>query len=286
MSKPSRGVVAVGGLSLVTRSTPASASSADSSALRSAIGAWLAGVDAAICAVASQPFPPDIGRDIANAGIDLSRVRIRTEDGALPQGDMDPTVDQLASLSPNWSVHVCSLSVARQREIVRAVTRRGALVTLDAPVLNGTVSPDAHEILELAAEADAFIPGRREIERLWPGQPPREVLRMFGRRGVRAAVIKLGISGSIGIRDATISWMPAFPITPTGITRGGDVYAGAFAAIFSIDRNLPRAMAWATAAASLVLESAMPLDQLTEFARRTVEHRARMLEADTRRDRS
>ncbi|HVH65302.1 MAG TPA: carbohydrate kinase family protein [Candidatus Acidoferrum sp.] len=282
MSKPSRGVVAVGGLSLVARSTPASASSADSSALRSAIGAWLAGVDAAICAVTSQPLPADISRDIANAGIDLSRVQLRAEDG----GDMDPTVDQLASLSPNWSVHVCTMPVARQREIVRAAARRGALVTLDAPLLNGTVRPDTSEILELAAEADAFVPGRTEVERLWPGQPPREVLRMFGRRGVRAAVIKLGVSGSIGIRDATISWMPAFPITPSGITGGGDVYAGAFAAIFSIDRNLPRAMAWATAAASLVLESAIILDQTTDFARRTVQYRARMLEADTRRDRS
>ena len=225
-----------------------------------------------------------MGRDIAGAGIDLSRVQIRTEDGARSQRDLNPTIDQLASLSPNWSVHVCSMPFARQQEFVRAATRRAALVTLDAPLLNGTVSPAPHEILELAAEVDTFVPGRKDVERLWPGQPPREVLRMFGRRGVRAAVIKLGVGGSIGIRDGTICWMPAFPVTPSGIASGGDAYGGGFAAVFSIDRNLPRAMAWATAAASLVLESAMLLDQLTEFARRTVEYRARMLEADTRRD--
>jgi sugar/nucleoside kinase (ribokinase family) len=107
---------------------------------------------------------------------------------------------------------------------------------------------------------------------------------MLARRGVRAAVIKLGVGGSIGIREGAISRMPAFPVTASGATSGGEAYGGAFTARFSIDRNLPRAMAWATAAASAILESSMVLDQLTEFARRTAEFRARMLEADIRRE--
>ena len=263
---------------------PASASSADGSALRSAVGAWLAGADAAICAITTHDFPSDLSLDITRAGIDLSRVRASTDNDASLHGEIDPTVDQLASIGPDWAVHVCGLAVTHQREIVRAVTHRAALVTLDGPTFHASGQASATEVLELAEECDAFLPGRGEVERLWPGQPPREVLRMLARRGVRAAVIKLGVGGSIGIRDGAISWMAAFPVTASGATSGGDAYGGAFAARFSIDRNLPRAMAWATAAASVVVESFMLVDQLAEFSRRTVEYRARMLEADVRRE--
>ncbi|HET9848199.1 MAG TPA: PfkB family carbohydrate kinase [Candidatus Dormibacteraeota bacterium] len=263
---------------------PASASSADGSALRSAVGAWLAGAEVAVCAITAQDFASELSLDITRAGIDVSRVRAGTDTEASLHGEIDPTVDQLGSIGPDWAVHVCGVAVARQREIVRAVTHRAALITLDGPSLSAHTQAPATEVLELAGECDAFLPGRGEVERLWPGQPPREVLRMLARRGVRAAVIKLGVGGSIGIRDGIISWMPAFPVTASGATSGGDAYAGAFAARFSIDRNLPRAMAWATAAASVVVESFMLLDQLTEFARRTVEYRARMLEADIRRE--
>ena len=284
MSKPSRGVVAVGGLSHVVRSAPASASSADGSALRSAVGAWLVGADAAICAITSQDFPTELSLDISRAGIDLSRVGSGPNQDASLHGEVDPTVDQLASIGPEWSVHVCGMPLERQRELVRAATHRAALVTIDGPSLQGRARAEPTNTLELASECDAFLPGRREVEQLWPGQPPREVLRLLGRRGVRAAVIKLGVGGSIGIRDNTISWMPAFPVTASRATSGGDAYAGAFGARFSIDRNLPRAMAWATAAASVIVESSMVIDQLTEFARQTVEYRARMLEADIRRE--
>jgi sugar/nucleoside kinase (ribokinase family) len=276
--------VAVGGLSVIVRSTPASASSADGSALRSAVGAWLVGADAAICAITAADFPTELSRDVSRAGVDLSRVRAASDHDVSPHGEIDPTVDQLASVGPDWSVHVCGMPPARQREILRAVTHRAALVTLDGASLPGRGRAERTDILELAADSDAFLPGRGEVEQLWPGQPPREVLRMLARRGVRAAVIKLGVGGSIGIRDGAVSWMPAFPVTASGATSGGDAYGGAFAAKFSIDRNLPRAMAWATAAASVVVESFMVLDLLTEFARRTVEYRARMLEADIRRE--
>lgn len=263
---------------------PASASSADGSALRSAVGAWLVGADAAICAITSQDFPAERSLEISRAGIDMSRVRSGSAHDASPHGEIDPTVDQLASIGPDWTVHICGMPLERQHEMVRAVTHRAALVTLDAPLLQERARAEHTEIVELAGECDAFLPGRQEVEHLWPGQPPREVLRMLARRGVRAAIIKLGVGGSIGIQDGTISWMPAFPVTTSGATSGGDAYGGAFAARFSIDRNLPGAMAWATAAASVVVESFMVVDRLTEFARRTVEYRARMLEADIRRE--
>jgi len=276
VGKRSRGVVAVGGLSIGRWRSVSSAAAppADGSALRAAIGAWLVGVESAVCAVVDPAFPTDVILDITRAGIDLSRLRPRLELEASSDSNGDPTPAQLAKLSPRWSVHVCGMALPHQRDIVRALTERVALVTLDAPV--GSQS-DADDVLTLAASCDAFLPNVKDVSELWPGQPPREVLRLIARRGVPAAVIRLGVGGSIGIHESTITWMPAFPVTASGVTGGGDAYAGAFAATFAADRNLPSAMAWATAAASAVVESGETLDPLNAFARSRVESRARTL---------
>jgi sugar/nucleoside kinase (ribokinase family) len=195
---------------------------------------------------------------------------------------MDPTPEQLADLSSRWSVHICGLSQRRQREIIRAATQRVALITLAPPDGCGTIDPDPNDMLELAATCDAFLPCDKEAAQLWPGVGPRDLLRVLARRGVRAAVITLGAGGSIGIRGRAITWMPAFPVTASGMTGGGDAYSGAFAAMFAADRDLPRAMAWATAAASVAIESFATLDPLTEFGRSKVQYRARILEAEAK----
>jgi hypothetical protein len=284
VGKRSRGVVAVGGLSIGRwRSVSSGAAPpADGSALRAAIGAWLVGVESAVCAVVDSAFPTDVILDITRAGIDLSRLRPRPEPGVSSDANGDPTPAQLAKLSPRWSVHVCGMALPHQRDIVRALTQRVALVTVDAP---GGGKSDADDVLTLAASCDGFLPSLKEVSELWPGQPPREVLRLIARRGVPAAVIRLGVGGSIGIHEGTITWMPAFPVTASGVTGGGDAYAGAFAATFAADRDLPTAMAWATAAASAVVESGETLDPLNAFARSRVESRARALLDEMQRER-
>lgn len=276
VGKPSVGVVAVGGLSIShRRMSTGAAPPADGTALRAAVGAWLVGVQAAVCAVIEAAFPTDVILDITRAGIDLSRLRPRSGADGLSNGSGDPVPTQLASLSHRWSAHVCRMAHAHQRDLVRALAQRVAVVSLDAP--SSPAELDAKDVLELAANCDAFLLGAAVAAGLWPGQPPRELLRMIARRGVRVAVIRLGAGGSIGIDDGVITWMPAFPVTASGVTGGGDAYAGAFAATYSADRDLPRAMAWATAAASTVVESFAALDPLTEFSRSQVEHRARIL---------
>jgi pfkB family carbohydrate kinase len=279
--KPSRGVVAVGRLSIermrAARADPARG--ADGSALRAAVGAWLVGVDAAVSAVIGSHFPTGLILDITRAGVDLSRIRPVTAQSAVPGADFDPSPEQLASLSPRWSVHICSLSPLRQREIFRAVNQRVAVVTLDTADHPRGPEP---AIVDLATNADAFLPGVKDAAELWPGKRPAEVLRELARRGVRAAAVTLGAGGSIGIRDGAITSMPAYPVTASGITGGGDAYRGAFSAMFAVDRALPRAMAWASAAASVVVESFATLDPLTEFGRSKVEYRARILEGEAR----
>lgn len=283
MGKPSRGVVAVGRLSTTPfhLGKPRPIAGAGGSALLSAVGAWLVGADAAICAVIGPDFPNDLIRPLARAGIDLSRVRQATA-AELAAGELDPSVDQLASVSPNWAVHLCGMSTRRQEAILRRVNQRVALVTLDTIYVAGNIEPEREQLIRIAAECDAFMPGRAEVTQLWPGEPPREVLRLLARHGVRTAVIKLGLGGSIGIREGVITWMPAFPVTASEAAAGGDAYAGGFAATFSIDRDLPRAMAWGAAAASVVCETSDLIDTLTDYARKKAESRARTLLSELR----
>lgn len=284
MGKPSRGVVAVGGLSINRRRTANTGAvpPADGSALRAAVGAWLVGVEAAACAVIDAAFPTDVILDITRAGIDLSRLRPASGRDRSSNGSGDPTPMQLASLSPRWSVHVCGMSIDHQRDMVRSLAERVGVVTLDAPRRPGAIDADANDVLALAASGDAFLPSVKDVAALWPGQPPRELLRLIARSGVRTVVITLGSGGSVGIHDGIITWMPAYPVTASGVTGGGDAYGGGFAAMFAADRDLHRAMAWATAAASVVVESFAALDPLTEFGRSKVEYRARILEAEVR----
>lgn len=279
MGKSSRGVIAVGRLSIDRDSTVGAdpPPRADGTAIAAAVGAWLVGADAALCAVIAPDFPTRLIREITRAGIDTSRIRpVASRDGVSP-ADLDPLPEQLASLSPRWSVHICGFSLDRQREIVGAVTQRAACSTLDID-LSGANTPGVGEVVALAAQCDAFLPGREDVALLWPGEPPRAVLRLMAHAGVRTAVIKLGAGGSLGIRDGEIISMPAFPVAASGRMGGGDVYGGAFAAMYGADRDLRRAMAWATAAASVVVESHVALAQVSGFARNRVEARARILD--------
>ena len=254
---------------------------ADGPALAAAVGAWLVGADAAVCAVIGPDFPTWRILEFTRAGIDTSRIRPVGHRDSLPRADLEPDPEQLASLSPRWSVHICGLSPGRQREIVRAIRQRVASITLDLDLdldLAGVRETDLNDLLALAAQCDAFLLSHQDVAQLWPGETPRAALRLMAHAGVRAAVIKLGAGGSLGMRGDEVISMPAFPVMANRGTGGGDVYAGAFAAMYAADQDLRRAMAWATAAASVVVESNVLLGQLSEFARNRVEARARILD--------
>ena len=279
MGKSSRGVIAVGRLSIDRDATVGAdpPPSADGPALAAAVGAWLVGVDAAVCAVIGSDFPTRLLVEFTRAGIDTSRIRPVGRLEGSPGADLDPVPEQLASLSPRWSVNICGFSPIRQNEIVRAINQRVACISLDLDT-PGMTEPDANDVLVLAAQCDVFLPSLREVTQLWPGETPRAVLRLMAHAGVRAAVIKLGAGGSIGMRDGDIISMSAFPVAASGRLGGGDAYAGAFTAMYAADQDLRHAMAWATAASSVVVESNVLLGLVSEFARNRVEARARILD--------
>ena len=173
MGKSSRGIIAVGRLSIDRDPTVGvdAPPSADGPALAAAVGAWLVGVDAAVCAVITPDFPTRLILEFTRAGIDTSRIRPVGRGDSGPGADLDPSPEQLGSLSPRWSVHLCGFAPGRQREIVRAVSQRVACITLDLDLAE-VDEPDATDLLALAAQCDVFLPGHREVAQLWPGERP------------------------------------------------------------------------------------------------------------------
>src|SRR3979490_577257 len=113
MGKSSRGVIAVGRLSIDRDPTVGAdpAPSADGPALAAAVGAWLVGVDAAVCAVIGPDFPTRLIVEVPPAGLHTTRVRPVGRPDDQPGADIDPLPEQLASLSSRWTVHICGLSL-------------------------------------------------------------------------------------------------------------------------------------------------------------------------------
>lgn len=247
-------------------------------ALLAAVGASLVGVKAAIGAVIPAAFGARPIREIKAAGIDMSRVRVASADESR-RAPLEPGVDQLADVGRDWTVHMCGMSPARQLALLRIVYRRVALTTADPMPRLGRRGPSCEDMVRLAASCDVLLCRSRETEQLWPELSPREVLGLLASFGARTIVIKLGLAGSIGIHENQVARMPAFGLPKRPLMPSADAYSGAFGAIFAVDRDLPRAMAWATAAASAVDESPAPLELLNPFVRRLVETRAHQLEA-------
>lgn len=274
-------MVAVG--ALPTSPDPADSAAANGwtgNALLAAVGAWLVGVNAAACSLAGRSPSDEPLRYIAGAAIDVTNVRTALTHDAVPDNS-EPTPDQLDKIARGWTVHLCRMPPAQQRELIRAVGQRVALRTVDTSYRGDGVGAYRAELFGLAEDCDAIVLGRRDLEEVWPQQSPRDALRLLARSGARCVVMKLGSGAAIGIQDDLRTWVPGFPIGPQAIMPGGDAYAAAFAAAFAGNRDLRRAMAWAGAAASAVIESPSPLELLNDYGRRAVASRATQLESQS-----
>lgn len=300
------GVLAVGGISIDTVLTPDGVSGPHlgGNAVYTAVGAWLAGSTTSLCARIGSDFPAQLIDGLKQKGFRTSSIKTidgpslkvtlddrtsrRRQSYAADSGhnaQLDPTPEDLEGLAADSAVHVCGISPSRQARLLKALDGHAVLVTLDTVVIPGEIEPEAELLVRMAKQSDAFLPSREETQHLWPGQPPRAVLRTLSAAGWQTAVIKLGAGGSIGIDSGRITWMPAFPVRARDTTGAGDAYCGGFAATFARDRELVRAMAWATAVASLVVEAFGALTQVTDAARRTAAERAHMLLSEHVRER-
>jgi sugar/nucleoside kinase (ribokinase family) len=292
-----RRVVAIGGITMdYVRTTAGTVGpSVGGNALYAAVGAWLVGARAVICARLGADFPVGLLDEAAGLGLDTSLVR-QTEGPSmrvlldessgeriqryLPNSGsndrLDPTPDLLRTFSEGFAAHVCGLPVRTQRRMVRALRGQAATVTLDTVVIPGRIEPQPAELFELSACCDAFLPSVEEVRLLWPGVPPATWIRDAASRAC-CIVVKLGRSGALGICGGERVLMGAASTRVVDATGAGDAYCGAFAATLGSGEGLRTSMAWAAAAASVVIEGYGALHALVPERRLAVRSRAEAL---------
>src|SRR5215472_4730615 len=179
-----RRVVAIGGITMdyVRTRTGTVGPSVGGNALYAAVGAWLVGARAIVCARVGADFPVRLLDEAARLGLDTSLVR-RTEGpsmrvlldessgeriqrylpGSGSNDRLDPTPDLLGTFSGRFAAHICGLPVETQRRMVQALRRQAAIVTLDTVVIPARIEPRPAELFELGAGCDAFLPSIEEV---------------------------------------------------------------------------------------------------------------------------
>ncbi|MGH7994997.1 MAG: PfkB family carbohydrate kinase [Opitutaceae bacterium] len=193
----------------------------------------------------------------------------------LPEAYRDSRFVMLGAIQPGLQLHVIDQFAGRRQPFVLADT-------FDLWI--HTAKP---ELLSLLRRIDLFVINEDESILLTGARDPAVAGGLLRKMGPKAVIIKKGGHGSVLFhRDGHFA-VPAFPVAkfvdPTG---AGDSYAGAMigclAAAGRTDFGaLKRAMAYASAVASLTVES-FSVDRLSGAGRKTVDLRFRELRRMTR----
>jgi ribokinase len=267
-------------------------------ALYSAAGAWLAGAHPALCAVAGGDFPRPILDRLARNGFDLGPLRhidgpsfrVLLDDSGPrravsylePCGHndtLDPTAGQIRA---DWDIaHLAAIPTSSQQVLAAALGAAAVPYTLDTIVIPGEIEPTSGDLIDLAAKSQCFLPSRDELDLLWPAQSPAGRLVELFRRTRRPIVETRGSGGSLGFDGTRLIHVPSFGTAIRDTTGAGDAYSGAFAAATAQGGGLGDAMAWAAAAASVVIEAPGAEHVLKSAHRATVQRRADYLRTIT-----
>jgi len=135
------------------------------------------------------------------------------------------------------------------------VDPQGFVRERDGDIIRRVPNPRIRRIIEIS---DVFKPNEHEAAVLFPGRSPVHVAKRIVRIGARIGIVTLAERGSVISVGEEVFWIPAYPTTPRDPTGCGDVYAGAFAYYFLKHDNPIEAAAFASAAASLMVEAIGP----------------------------
>jgi sugar/nucleoside kinase (ribokinase family) len=287
-------LVAVGGLTIDYVQTRANLSgpAVGGNALYAAVGAWLVGSRPTILAKVGRDYPTELLSPLEAAGFDLGSIETvsgpsfkvvldestgervqRFLPGSGDNSKLDPGVDTLPVMSDKVA-HVCGIPVSTQRPFLLAMRDRAALTTFDTVVIPGQIEPRATELEELMDYSDVFLPSREEVAALWLVDDVDRWVLSQAQRG-RKVVVKCGGEGAISVNEnGDLIKMEAAPGRVVDTTGAGDAFCGAFASKLSSRGDTRSAMAWAAAAASVVIEGYGALHAVLKDRRGDVEDRA------------
>jgi ribokinase len=289
-------IACVGGLTLdwIERAGKREGPYAGGNALYAAVGAWLAGAVPVIVARVGSDYPPELLADIAAHHFSTRfvratpghcyRVLLRDEAAArevryLEGSGTNLSLDSDPAELPFDGIHgahVCAARTSTQRGILLECRARRLQTSLDLLFITEAVEPTRQEILQLIECTDVFLPSWTEVQHAWPGADALSAVRRFHFAGCPTVVIKMGAAGCVGGDGGDGGLFFAMPSVATRVvdtTGAGDAFCGAFHAKWVETHDLPVAMAWGAAAASLVIEGYGALHAIRADA--TVEMRDR-----------
>ena len=178
----------------------------------------------------------------------------RNQIAVAPGANWTLSIEQVATRVQDlaWAdVVVCQLEtpLATVRWVLEEARRRGAIT-----ILNPAPIPETP--IDFLALVDYLTPNAGEAERLSgvsigdPGQAGRagEILR---ERGAGSVIVTLGDAGAVACTAKGVLQVPAFPVTVLDTTAAGDAFNGGLAVALAEGRELPSALAFASAAAGL-----------------------------------
>jgi sugar/nucleoside kinase (ribokinase family) len=138
---------------------------------------------------------------------------------------------------------------------------------------------DKEKFKRLVASVDFIKPNELEAEVITGLADHLESARELVRWGADVAIVTLGENGSVVCDRNECLSVPAYKTVAVDPTGAGDVYAGAFLAEYSRTGVLGSSCLYASAAASIMVESVGPDFAVTE---QTVRRRAEVIAADLR----
>jgi sugar/nucleoside kinase (ribokinase family) len=160
---------------------------------------------------------------------------------------------------------LCPMNFEVPLECTRALYEHGLLLMADLGGFGGTVSvhhphskhpQDQGFLVELSKNCQVIKASLEDCQYLFgPVESEEEAGGLMAGLGVQAAIVSLGDRGSVVFEGGERHHVPAFPSAVVYATGAGDAYCGSFLVEYLRTGDIEKAAFFASAAASIMIES-------------------------------
>jgi sugar/nucleoside kinase (ribokinase family) len=196
---------------------------------------------------------------------------------AIPFGHVD--FDNLSPLTSDIptiykdvkGVHIAPMPIERQKQFAEYFSDCDTVVSLDPlpPYYHG--NPDKHReiLLDILPMIDIFMPGRPELDALFPGLSRPEIVSRCFNHGVKLMIVRDGENGSFIYTSTNLGGtkIPVVPVQVLETSGAGDAYCGGFIAEYIQSRDEIESALKGAVSASFMLEQWGRLDYVDAYTK-------------------